>query len=72
MKKLIIIFILSYLLSTINSNAADENTNTTTQDDTEVLKIGVLIPLTGEFKEIGRSVLNTVKLALFDLGKKKY
>ena len=70
MKKLIIIFILSYLLSTINSNAADENTNTTTQDDTEVLKIGVLIPLTGEFKEIGRSVLNTVKLALFDLGKK--
>jgi len=59
MKKLLIFSILSYLLFTINSNAADENKNK--------LKIGVLVPLSGEFKEIGRSVLKAIELAVDEL-----
>ncbi len=36
----------------------------------EILKIGVLVPLSGEFNEIGQSILNSIKLATFSLGQK--
>ena len=68
MKKLFITFILSYLLSTTNSTA--ENTNNTKNTENEILKIGVLVPLSGEFKEMGVAILNSVKLALQELGEK--
>ena len=63
MKKIFILFTLTYLILTINSKAIDEETS-------NKLKIGVLLPLSGEFKEIGKPILNVIKLAIFDLGDK--
>ena len=51
MKKLIIFLILTYLLFTINSTAISENN----LENEKVLKIGVLLPLSGEFQDIGES-----------------
>ena len=55
---------LSYLSLTINSAAETDRT------DEKILKIGVLVPLSGENQEIGKSVLKAVQLALFDIGDK--
>jgi len=63
MKKLITFSILAYLLFTINSNAENQISN----ENSKILKIGVLLPLSGEFQEIGESFLNAIKLALYDL-----
>ena len=61
MKKFIIIF-LSYLLITFNSFVfAVENNNS------NILKIGILAPFTGEFKFMGEAVLFSVNLALHDI-----
>ena len=49
MKKILIYSILTYLFFTINSNAVNQNL------DTKDLKVGVLLPLSGPFKEIGQS-----------------
>ena len=72
MKKLSAFLILTYLLFTINSSASNLSTN---QDnignDNEILKIGVLVPLSGEFKEIGKSILKAIQLSVYDLGKRK-
>ena len=65
MKKIIIISIITYLLFTINSSGANQNLNETLNK--KVLKIGVLLPLTGEFKDIGISFLNSIQLALHDI-----
>ena len=58
--------ILSYLLITFNSYViADNNTNN------NVLKIGVLAPLSGELELIGKTILYSTNLALHDIGDKK-
>ena len=62
MKKLVIILMLSYLSLTINSAAETDNS------DEKILKIGILVPLSGENQEIGKSVLKAAQLALFDIG----
>jgi len=64
MKKLITILILAYLSLTINSSAATQEKKL---ENKNVLKIGVLLPLTGQFKEIGESFLKAIQLALYDI-----
>jgi len=64
MKKLLTLLILTYLLFTINSSAANQSS------DEKVLKIGVLLPLSGKFKDVGESFLKAIQLALFDIGNK--
>ena len=61
MKKIIIIF-LSYLSLTFNTIVfAIENNNT------NILKIGILAPFSGEFKFMGETILFSVNLALHDI-----
>ena len=61
MKKIIIFLILTYLLFTINSSTANQNLNE------KVLKIGVLLPLSGKFQDTGESFLKAIQLALYDI-----
>ena len=70
MKKYLTFLILAYLLFTINSKARSQNTDLISEDNKEIIKIGVLIPLTGEYKDLGQSILNAIKLALYDLKDK--
>ncbi len=56
MKKIIII-ISSYIIIFFNSNLLSDDKN-------EILKIGLLAPLTGEYKELGNSLLYSLQLAL--------
>jgi len=67
MKKLFTFLILTYLLFTINSNAATENSVTNNLKNEKILKVGVLLPLTGEFQYIGESFLKAIQLALYDI-----
>ena len=61
MKKIIVIF-LSYLSLTFNTFVfAVENNNT------NILKIGILAPFSGEFKFMGEMILFSVNLALHDI-----
>ena len=64
MKKYLTFLILAYLLFTINSKAHSQNTNSISEDSKEIIKIGVLIPLTGEYKDLGQSILNAIKLGV--------
>ena len=70
MKKLIIFFILSYLSCTINSSAAEESVNNNIDQNEKYLKIGVLLPLSGKFQNIGHSFLKAIQLASFDIKDK--
>ena len=65
MKKLFIFSIITYLLFTINSSSVVKNSN---ENESEI-KIGVLVPLSGEFREIGQSVLKAVELAVIELNE---
>ena len=65
MKKIITFSILTYLLFTINSSAIDNKSNDL--ENKKLLKIGVLVPLSGEFKNIGESFLKAIHLALKDI-----
>jgi len=67
MKKIITFSILAYLLFTINSNAIDEDSNKNNLENSNVLKIGVLLPLSGKFQDIGESFLKAIQLALYDI-----
>ncbi len=67
MKKLITILILAYLSFTINSGA---NTNEKKIENKKLLKIGVLLPLSGQFQDIGESFLKAIQLALYDISDK--
>ena len=61
MKKIFII-ILSHLLISFNTFVfAVENNNT------NILKIGILAPFSGEFKFMGETILFSVNLALHDI-----
>jgi len=70
MKKLIIFSILTYLLSTINSNAINQSSNEKNSENEKILKIGVLLPLSGELQDIGASFLKAIQLALYDISNK--
>ena len=62
MKKIFKI-ILSYLLITFNTFVFAVESN-----DKNILKIGALLPLTGELKGIGEDMLYAINLALHDIG----
>ena len=68
MKKLFIFSILTYLFFTINSSALIQNSNEDITENEKILKIGVLLPLSGKFQDIGQSFLKAIQLALFDIG----
>ena len=70
MKKLPTFLILTYLLFTINSGAVNQNSSENNSEDEKVLKIGVLLPLSGEFQTIGQTFLNAIQLALYDISDK--
>ena len=59
MKKKFLI-ILTYLLILFNSNLLSD-------EDKKILKIGLLAPLSGEYKELGNSFLYSLQLALEEL-----
>ena len=56
MKKKFIIF-LSYIIIFFNSNLLSN-------ENKQILKIGLLAPLSGEYKELGNSLLYSLQLAL--------
>ena len=59
-----IIIILSYLIVFFNSNLfSNENSQT--------LKVGLLAPLSGKYKDLGDSLLFSLQLALEEIGDKK-
>ena len=68
MKKLFIFSILTYLFFTINGSASDQNSTQNVTENKRVLKIGVLLPLSGKFQGTGQSFLKAIQLALFDIG----
>ena len=58
-----LIIIIAYILIFFNSNLlSNENNN--------ILKIGLLAPLSGEYKELGDSLLYSLQLALGEIGDK--
>ena len=67
MKKIITFSILTYLLFTINSNAINEGSSENNLENSNFLKIGVLLPLSGKFQGIGESFLKAIQLALYDI-----
>ena len=67
MKKLLIFSILTYLLFTINSSAVNQNLDKNNSENENILKIGVLLPLSGKFQEVGESFLKSIQLALYDI-----
>ena len=70
MKKIFFLSIITYLLFIINSNAANQNSSTENLRDKKILKVGVLLPLSGEFQNIGESFLKSIQLALYDISNK--
>ena len=70
MKKLFILSILTYLLFAINSSSSSQNLEEKDSKDEKLLKVGVLLPLTGEFQDIGESFLKAIQLALYDISNK--
>ena len=67
MKKLLTFSILAYLVFTINSSAVNQNLNENNSENEKVLKIGILLPLSGEFQNLGESFLKAIQLALYDI-----
>jgi hypothetical protein len=67
MKNLLTFLILTYLAFTINSNAISLNAEENNVEGGNFLKVGILLPLSGEFKETGESLLKAIQLALFDI-----
>ena len=56
------LFIITYLLIFFNSNLF-------ANDDNKILKIGLLTPLSGEYRELGNSFLFSLQLALEEIKK---
>ena len=65
MKKLLTFLILAYLSFTINSRAITQDKKNF--ESAKILKIGVLLPLSGKFQDIGESFLKAIQLALYDI-----
>ncbi len=58
-----LIYVLSYIILFFNSNvSSNENNN--------YLKVGLLAPLSGEYKDLGTSLLYSLQLALKEIGDK--
>jgi len=68
MKKLLTFTVLTYLSFVINSYGATGNQNDLANE--KILKIGVLLPLSGKFQNIGESFLKSIQLALYDISNK--
>ena len=71
MKKLLIFSILTYFLFIINASADTQSLNKNNLENKKSLKVGVLLPLSGEFKDIGESFLKAIQLALYDISNEK-
>ena len=67
MKKLLTFSILTYLLFTINSSAVNQSLHENNSENEKILKVGVLLPLSGKFQDIGESFLKAIQLALYDI-----
>ena len=67
MKKLLTFSILTYLLFAINISAISESLNKNNSKNEKILKVGILLPLSGEFQDIGESFLKAIQLALYDI-----
>ena len=67
MKKILPSLILAYLLFIINNIAFGQNADEFKPENKKILKVGVLLPLSGEFKNIGVSFLKSIQLALYDI-----
>jgi len=67
MKKLLTFAILTYLLFTINSSAIRQSLDESNSGNEEILKVGVLLPLSGKFQDIGESFLKAIQLALHNI-----
>ena len=65
MKKLLTFSIIAYLSFTINSSGITQNKKNL--ENEKILKIGVLLPLSGKFQDIGESFLKAIQLALYDI-----
>ena len=63
MKKLSTLLIITYLLFTINTSATNQNN----LENEKILKIGVILPLSGKHENIGKSFLKAIQLALYDI-----
>jgi hypothetical protein len=63
MKKILTFLIITYLLFTINSSAVTESS----LENEKTLKVGILLPLSGEFANVGQSFLKAIQLALHDI-----
>ena len=70
MKNIFILSIITYLLFSINSSFANQNLNENNPENSKVLKVGVLLPLSGEFQSMGESFLKAIQLALYDISNK--
>jgi len=67
MKKIFIVSILTYLLFTINSTTTAQSLENEVLKNEKILKIGVLLPLSGEFQYLGESFLKAIQLAVHDI-----
>ena len=65
MKKILTTLILSYLLITINSASKAQEQNNS--GGKRILKVGVLLPLSGKYKDIGDSFLKAIQLGIYDI-----
>jgi len=66
MKKIFALLTLVYLLTTINTIGLAEDKI----ENKNILRIGVLLPLSGEFEDIGQSFLKAIQLGLYDISNK--
>ena len=57
------LLLLTYIIIFFNSNLLSNEKN-------KILKIGLIAPLSGEYKELGNSLLYSLQLALEELGDK--
>jgi len=67
MKKFFTILLQICLLFTVNNGAISQEVD----ENKKILKIGVLLPLTGEYEILGNSFLKAIQLALYDISNNK-
>ena len=67
MKKLIPLAIITFLILTTNTNSAENNNI----ENEKILKIGVLLPLSGNLEQLGQTFLKAIQLGVHDLKNKQ-
>ena len=67
MKKFFTILLPICLLFAINNSAISQEVD----ENKKILKIGVLLPLSGEYEILGKSFLKAIQLALYDISNDK-